>query len=79
MTTVRIDFPDDQVAMLAAKAAAQGLSLEDWLRSLATREARPPKGRYTLAELVKQCDLEVPLSEEDRQWIETPPVGRESL
>ena len=35
MTTVRIDIPDDQAAALKAKAAAQGLSLEDWFRSLA--------------------------------------------
>ncbi|HEY1946444.1 MAG TPA: hypothetical protein VGG97_05525 [Bryobacteraceae bacterium] len=30
-----IELPDDQVAALTAKAAAQGLSLEDWFKSLA--------------------------------------------
>jgi plasmid stability protein len=35
MTTVRIDLPDDQAAALRAKAAAQGLSLEEWFRALA--------------------------------------------
>ena len=35
MTTVKIDLPDDQAAALQAKAAAQGLSLEEWFRVLA--------------------------------------------
>ena len=35
MTTVKIDLPDDQAAALRAKAAAQGLSLEEWFRALA--------------------------------------------
>ena len=30
-----IEIPDDQAAMLKAKAAAQGLSLEGWFRKLA--------------------------------------------
>ena len=37
MTTVKIDLPDDQAAALRAKAAAQGLSLEEWFRALAER------------------------------------------
>jgi hypothetical protein len=34
-----IEIPDDQAAVLKAKAAAQGLSLEAWLRSLAEQSA----------------------------------------
>ncbi len=30
-----IELPDDQAAALTAKAAAQGLTLEDWFKSLA--------------------------------------------
>ena len=37
MTTVKIDLPDDQAALLRAKAAAEGLSLEEWFRALAER------------------------------------------
>lgn len=79
MTTVRIDLPDDQVATLKAKAAAQGLSLEEWFRALATSEVRPRKGRYSLTELVQQCDPQGELSSEDREWMEAPSVGREAL
>lgn len=30
-----IELPDDQAAILKAKAAAQGLTLEDWFKQLA--------------------------------------------
>ena len=36
-----------------------------------------PKRRYSLAELLAQCDLSVPPTEEDRQWDAAKPVGRE--
>jgi hypothetical protein len=36
--TVTIQFPDEQVESLKAKAAAQGLSLEAWLEKLAAQE-----------------------------------------
>ncbi len=79
MTTVRIDLPDAQVANMKAKAAAQGLSLEEWFRALATKEIRPRKGRYTLTELMEQCDPQAELSSEDREWMEAPSAGREAL
>jgi hypothetical protein len=34
-----IELPDDQVAALTAKAAADGMMLKDWLGKLATAEA----------------------------------------
>jgi len=34
-----IELPDEQAAALTAKAAAQGLTLEDWLGKLAETEA----------------------------------------
>ena len=79
MTTVKIELPDEQAAALKAKAAAQGLSLEDWFRNRADQELRPRKGRYTLAELVQQCDQKAELSDEDREWMNSPAVGREAL
>jgi hypothetical protein len=42
MTTITIDIPEQQVAVLAAKAKAQGLTLEDWFRQVAAKEAAPP-------------------------------------
>jgi hypothetical protein len=79
-----VQLPDEQAAALAAKAAAQGLTLEDWLRKLAATgapavQARPRKGRYNLAELMAQCDLSAPLSAEDRAWLDAPAVGHEVL
>jgi hypothetical protein len=40
MTTLHIEIPDDRAAALRAKAQAQGLSLEEYFRNLAEREAQ---------------------------------------
>jgi hypothetical protein len=75
-----IQIPDDEAAALQAKAAAQGLTLEAWLRSLAgLDEPQGRKGRYKLADLVAQCDPRAPLSEEDKAWLNAPDVGREAV
>jgi antitoxin ChpS len=39
----------------------------------------PRKPRYTLEELLAQCDPDAPLSDEDRAWINSAPAGRELL
>jgi antitoxin ChpS len=38
-----------------------------------------PRPRYTLAELMDQCDLSAPVTEEDRAWLDAVPVGREII
>lgn len=45
MTTVHINIPDDQAAALKAKAAAAGLTLEDWFQKMARQEAQGEKRR----------------------------------
>lgn len=35
------------------------------------------KPRYTLAELLTQCNQSQPMSVEEREWLEAPPVGSE--
>lgn len=46
---------------------------------------RPKEGshvnqpRYTLAEMMEQCDLSAPMTEEDRAWLDLIPVGREII
>lgn len=35
--------------------------------------------RYSLDELLAQCDASVEISEEDRAWLENKPVGKELL
>jgi len=81
--SVRIELSDEQAASLKAKAAQQGLTLEDWLQKLAAVETSPSrthlrKGRYSLAELMEQCDMNAPLSAEDRAWLDAPAFGREA-
>ena len=44
-----IQLPDEQVAALAAKAAAQGLSLEEWFRKLAEEAPTDPVERAQAA------------------------------
>ncbi len=45
-------------------------------RLVAVPRARP---KYTLEELMAQCDLDAPFTDEDREWLDSPSVGREVL
>jgi hypothetical protein len=38
--TVTIEIPDEQLAALKAKAAAHGLTLQDWLQRVAAQESQ---------------------------------------
>lgn len=38
-----------------------------------------PKRRYTLDELMAQCDLDAPWTAEDKAWFNDGPVGREEI
>jgi len=38
-----------------------------------------PRHRYTLDELLAQCEAEAGVSDEDREWLDAPVVGRELL
>ncbi|HZO58049.1 MAG TPA: hypothetical protein VFB63_35410 [Bryobacteraceae bacterium] len=76
-----LQIPDEQAAALKARAAEQGLTLEDWLKKLAGMDTPSPKreGKYRLADLIAQCDSSAPLTQEDREWPDTPSIGREAL
>jgi hypothetical protein len=37
------------------------------------------KRRYSLAELMAQCDASVPPSAEDIAWLDAPPIGRDTI
>ncbi len=41
--------------------------------------ARPAQKRYTLDELLSQCDFTQPMSTEEREWIDAPSVGIEEI
>ena len=43
------------------------------------QQIRHERRRYTLAELLAQCDLSVPLGKQEREWVEAPQLGRESI
>ena len=37
------------------------------------------KPKYTLEELIAQCDFSLPGTAEDQEWLDDPPVGREVI
>lgn len=39
----------------------------------------PQRHRYTLEELLAQCDPKAKITDEEQQWLETKPVGGELL
>ena len=40
---------------------------------------KPMQQRYTLTELLAQCDFSQPVSAEDREWLDAPLVGLEEI
>lgn len=40
---------------------------------------RRRRSKYTIEELLAQCDFSLPISEEDKQWEAMPAVGREII
>jgi antitoxin ChpS len=85
MTTVRIRKVGGSmmVALPVGIAKDLGLAVGDELTIGLRRSeivARPvARKKYTLAELLAQCDPAAPMSEEDRLWLSSPPVGREII
>jgi antitoxin component of MazEF toxin-antitoxin module len=72
-----INLPDEVVTALQSQAKAQGISLQSWFERLAVQ--LPAKPHYTLDELLKLCDANLPLTEEDRIWLDDHSTGREAL
>lgn len=79
MTTVLINLSDDRAATLAARAEAQGMTLEDWIAQKLADEAPRRRPHYLLSELMEECDTEAATSDEDREWLDEPATGREAL
>ena len=38
-----------------------------------------PRPKYTMAELLAQCDYSQPMTPEEREWVDAPAVGRELI
>jgi antitoxin ChpS len=85
MLTTKLRKVGGSVMMVVPPAILEMLRLQaDATVALAVEGERlivesPPKPRYTLTELLAQCDPNAPLSEEDREWLDSGPVGRELL
>ncbi len=58
-----------------AAGARVGLAVDNG-RLVVEPSARP---RYTLDELIAQCDAAAEFTAEDREWLDAPAVGRELL
>lgn len=74
--SVMLTVPPGILDLLQLKSgAAVGLAVEDG-RLVVNPNVRK---RYTLDELLAQCDANAAISDEDRAWDALPPVGKELL
>jgi antitoxin ChpS len=72
--SVMMAIPKPLLEMLRlAPNAKLDLTVEDG-RLVAVPRPRP---RYSLDELVAQCDPDAPLSEDEQAWLDAQPIGRE--
>jgi antitoxin ChpS len=46
---------------------------------LVLEPSKPARPTYALDQLLAQCDFDQPYSDEERAWLDAPPVGRELL
>lgn len=51
----------------------------DALKAYPARAVSADRVRYTLDELLAQCDLSAELTAQEREWLDAPAVGREVL
>ena len=74
--SVMLAVPPAILELLALQAGSSvGLAVADG--RLVIEPIRPP--RYTLDELLAQCDATAAVSDEDRQWLDGRPTGNELL
>ncbi len=74
--SVMLSIPPALLKQLHLQAgAAVGLRIEGGQLVMEPR----PGPRYSLAELLAQCDATAPRSDEDWEWLDAPAVGNELL
>lgn len=74
--SVMMAIPKPLLETLGVAANAKlDLVVEDG-KLVAIPRKRP---KYTLEELLAQCDPDVPITEEERMWLDLEPVGREII
>lgn len=74
--SVMLAVPPALLDLLHLKAGASVGVAVDGGRLIVEASPRP---RYTLSELLAASDYTMPLSPEDREWLDTPAVGKEIL
>jgi antitoxin ChpS len=74
--SVMLAVPPAVLDMLHLKAGAMVGLVVDGGRLIVEPHPRP---RYTLGELLAQCDGSAELTREDREWLDGAPVGGELL
>ena len=52
-----------------------GLSVEGGRMVVEVKRDR----KYSLDELLAQCNFDLPMTEEEREWLDSKPVGREEI
>jgi antitoxin ChpS len=83
MLTTKLRKVGGSVMMVVPPAILETLRLQSGATvALAVEGERliiesPRKPHYTLDELLAQCDPKAPHSQEDREWLSLPSVGRE--
>ena len=79
MTTIKIDLPDQQAQALTAKAAAQGLTLEDWFRRVAEQETQAEAAPADPQEWIRQFDAFVSSLDPNTPVLSDEAMSRESI
>jgi antitoxin ChpS len=74
--SVMLAIPKPMLEGLELRANQKvGVSISDG-RIIVEPKVKP---RYTLTELMAQCDLDESVSAEDREWLDAAAVGREAI
>jgi antitoxin ChpS len=74
--SIMLAVPPALIESLRLRPGAKvGIAVESG-RLVVEPQKRP---RYTLKELIAQCDPKARLTKEDREWLDSKPVGREIL
>lgn len=74
--SVMLAIPQSVLDLLQLRAHAKvGLTISDGKLIIDP----DPKPRYTAGELVAKCDPTASLAWEDREWLGSPPTGRETI
>jgi hypothetical protein len=81
VTTITIDIRGQQAAVLAAKAKARGMTLEDWFRQVAAKEAAPeqPAKKTDLKEWERKFEEWIGSHDPNKPVLSDEAISRDSI